>query len=424
VAITSILFGANANKTAHDAVATAAADVQTIDGIAYSSKTPLTVEAADIVQIVGARGVRVAVYDSAGRLVAGDRSLPGLMRSSGARPDLASGPGPANYTIVKVSRGIVAIAPAGNIGQGLAGYWLVMFVLGGAALVIAWLVGRNLATQSLRPVSEVTVALEKLAEGDFSRRTFVMEERSEVGSLASAYNAAADKVAAVFAQRDSTESRMRQFIGDAGHELRTPLTVIMGYVDVLRRGAVHEAELALKILETISGEGGRMRSLIDELLTLARLEDVVPVEVREVDLAGVVADVVESFRKAEPARLLTWTAAPGLKVMGDESELRAAIVNLVENALKYAPDSPVDVSVKESGDTIALTVADIGRGMTAQERAHAFDRFFRGDNRGVATGVGLGLAIVKRTVERAGGSVELDTVPGEGTRVTMLLRKM
>jgi two-component system OmpR family sensor kinase len=110
--------------------------------------------------------------------------------------------------------------------------------------------------------------------------------------------------------------------------------------------------------------------------------------------------------------------------MGDESELRAAIVNLVENALKYAPDSPVDVSVKESGDAVLLTVADRGPGMTAQERAHAFDRFYRGENRGVATGVGLGLAIVKRTVERAGGSVELDTVPGEGTRVTMRLRKL
>jgi two-component system OmpR family sensor kinase len=138
-----------------------------------------------------------------------------------------------------------------------------MFILSGIGLLVAWLVCRHLATKSLRPVSDVTGTLSKLAEGDFSRRTFGMEERSEVGSLTSAFNGAVDKVASVFAQRDATEARMRQFIADDGHELRTPRTVMMGYVDVL--GAAPSARNnSPSILETM-GTGRPPRSLIDKL---------------------------------------------------------------------------------------------------------------------------------------------------------------
>lgn len=421
VLITSLIFAASASKTARDAVATAGAEAKTLDGIAAASHRPLIAEAASIVQVVGAHGVRVAVYDLAGNRIAGDPSLPPLALASTSGAGAAT-PVPSNYSVVRLSNGIVALAPAENIGAGIAGYWVLMIILGGLALIIAWLVGRNLATQSLRPVADVTMALSKLAEGDFSRRNFIMEERSEVGSLSSAYNAAADKVASAFAAQNATEARMRQFIADAGHELRTPLTVMMGYVDVLRRGAIHEEPVALKILETMGDEGGRMRSLIDELLMLARLDDVEAAQNRVIDIAGVVSDVVESIRRTAPARVVAWTAAPGIEAFGDEVELRAAIANLVDNALKYAPDSNVDVSVVQGDEIVAITVSDSGPGMTAQECAHAFDRFYRGENRGATAGVGLGLAIVKRSVERSGGSVELDSTPGAGTRVTIRLR--
>src|SRR5262249_42938290 len=157
--------------------------------------------------------IRVAIFDSGGKLLAGDGSL-------------TSVPKPPYYDRIDVQGGSIAVAPTGNVGQGLLAYWILMIVLGGIGLLVAWLIGRYLASQSLRPVADVTSALSKLSDGDFSRRTFIMEERSEVGSLASAFNAAVDKVASVFTARDATESRMRQFIADAGHELRTPLTVM------------------------------------------------------------------------------------------------------------------------------------------------------------------------------------------------------
>jgi len=408
VAITSIVILSGANKTVEGQMAAAEADIHQLAQLYAASGKPLSAAAPGIVQSVSSHQIRIAVYDRDGRLLSGDGSL-----SSQATPryfDRIELPG----------GGSAAIAPAPNPGQGILGYWLLMFILGGIGVLVSWLVGRHLATQSLRPVSDVTGALSKLAEGDFSRRTFVMEERREVGSLTSAFNDAVDKVASVFAQRDATEARMRQFIADAGHELRTPLTVMMGYVDVMRRGAVREEQLAGRILDTMNDEGGRMRSLIDKLLTLARLEDMDGgAQPGPLDLSSIISDVVESMRKASPGRILTWTAAPGVTVTADESELRSAIVNLVDNALKYAPSSPVDVSVRAEGRSVEIAVSDSGPGMTAQERARAFDRFFRGENRADTTGAGLGLSIVKRIVERAGGTVEIESAPGSGTRVTL-----
>ncbi len=408
VAFTSLIIVADATKTAQGRVAAAEADVHRLSALYAAAGRPLSSTAQDMVQSVSSHQVRIAVFDGSGRLLAGDGSLSGM-------------PTIRFFDRLTVPGGSVALAPAGDLGQGLVGYWILMFILGGIGLLVAWIVGRHLATQSLRPVTDVTNALTKLADGDFSRRTFVMEERSEVGSLAYAFNAAADTVASAIATRDAAEARMRQFVADAGHELRTPLTVIMGYVDVLRRGAVREEALAGRILESIGGEGVRMRTLIDQLLLLARLEDGVPVDEAPVDVSATIADVVGAFQASSPGREITSSVGSGLMARCDASELRAALANLIENALKYAPSSPVTVTAARTDESIDITVADRGPGMTAHERARAFDRFYRGDNRGQVTGAGLGLAIVKRSVERAHGSIDLVTAPGAGTQVTIHL---
>lgn len=408
VGFTSFIIILVANKSAQEAVAGAEADVYRLAQVYAVAGRPLDVTASTIVATASGRHVRIAIFDRAGRLLAGDGTV-------------TSPPTPRYFDRFGIPGGSAAIAPADNVGAGLIAYWILMILVGGAGLLVAWLVGRNLAAQSLRPVADVTNALAKLAGGDFSRRTFVMEERSEVGSLASAFNAAVDKVASVFAQRDATETRMRQFIADAGHELRTPLTVVMGYVDVLRRGAIRDEGLALRILETMGDEGARMRSLVDKLLTLARLEDVAPPAVTRIDVGALLDDVVRSLREAARGAVISVRTEPGLFVVADEAELRSAVVNLLDNSLKYAPGVPVEVSSRRAGDLVEIVVADNGPGMSEQERANAFDRFYRGDNRGEASGAGLGLAIVKRSVERANGSVELESTPGMGTRVTLRL---
>jgi signal transduction histidine kinase len=108
-------------------------------------------------------------------------------------------------------------------------------------------------------------------------------------------------------------------------------------------------------------------------------------------------------------------------VTADESEVYEALRNVVENALKHAPHSPVDVRVEADGDAVTVTVVDRGPGMGDEERTHAFERFYRGASRGAIDGSGLGLAIAKRAVERAQGEIALTSEPGFGTTVVLRL---
>jgi two-component system OmpR family sensor kinase len=165
-----------------------------------------------------------------------------------------------------------------------------------------------------------------------------------------------------------------------------------------------------------------MRGLIDKLITLVRLESPRGEAGRDLIELRVVADrVVTGLCALAAGRVIHVDAHAETWVRADEHELFDALANCVENALKYAPESEVTITLEREGDLIAVRIADRGPGMTAQERQRAFERFARGDLRGEIAGSGLGLAIVKRAVERAGGTVGLESAPGEGTCVTLTL---
>ena len=108
-------------------------------------------------------------------------------------------------------------------------------------------------------------------------------------------------------------------------------------------------------------------------------------------------------------------------IVADRSELGEAIWNIIENALKYAPDAPIHLAARRDNGQSVITVRDEGPGMSESERVHAFERFYRGDERGEIAGTGLGLAIAKRAVERAGGDIAIDSAPGHGTAVTIAI---
>ena len=288
------------------------------------------------------------------------------------------------------------------------------------AIVISWFIGRHFAYQTLRPISDLTESLNALAGGDFTQRRFVYSG-DEIGTLTAAYNDAAAGVARAMSERRETEERMRQFVADAGHELRTPLTVIGGYIDVLRRGAVAEPTIARQILATMSIEKEHMRGLIDRLMRLARLDSETPPHAETIDLAELLRSQCDAARRLDETREIDYSVEGIDAVMGDRTELGEALWNVVENALKYAPEAPIHLrAIRNNGHT-TITVRDEGPGMTESERLHAFERFYRGDQRGEMAGSGLGLAIAKRAVERAGGSIGIDSAPARGTTVTITL---
>src|SRR5579872_3697330 len=314
----------------------------------------------------------------------------------------------------------VITADVGFISSGIWRYTLLIAVLGGLAMLAAWWWTQTQARHALAPVGSVTRALRRLAGGDFSRFTPTAEEEHVAGDLFGAYNSAAATAAAAVEERQRLEANMRQFVADAGHELRTPLTVIMGYIDVLHRGAIAEQMLARRILDTMRDEGERMRSLINKLLSLARMENAEVRNEARIDVAAVARKVVESARPIANSSTLALEADQAVFVHADEAELREALSNIIDNALKYAAGSVIQTTVSRRNGDAVVEVRDHGNGMTADERAHAFERFFRGHNRDIP-GSGLGLAIAKRSVERAHGRISLESVPGNGTVVTIVL---
>ncbi|HEV7178997.1 MAG TPA: HAMP domain-containing sensor histidine kinase [Candidatus Baltobacteraceae bacterium] len=406
--------------------------------------------APEIANALSGIGLRVAVFDKTGKFLAGDKTLrppilkrvlsgeqkllpPETERHLGQALEYARGPRPfprigpmgpppEPFALTAVDGGYVAFAPSlPLLLVSLVPYWRVVLTIAVVAILLSWFIGRVFARQSLRPINDVTDSLRALADGDFTQRRFMAPGGDEIGTLTAAYNDAAASVSVAMAERRRTEERMRQFVADAGHELRTPLTVIGGYIDVLRRGAVEETSIARQILGTMAIEKEHMRTLIDRLMRLARLDSETPPRREEIDVVELLRAVSEAGRRIDESRVIDYSVEGVETIVGDRTELGDALWNVVENALKYAPDAPIHLSaIRRDGHT-EIAVHDEGRGMSESERLHAFERFYRGDQRGEITGSGLGLAIAKRAVERAGGTIGLESAPAHGTVVKIKL---
>jgi len=411
---------------------------------------PLKQVAPQIVAALGGTGLRVTVFDANGTYLAGDKSLhphvlarwvrirragpppferplrggspPGTggpqVRPGGGIPPFPESFGP----VAAIDGGFVAVAPSQPLAWILLmPYWWIVVGIAAVAIAISWFVGRAFTHQAFRPLDDLTESLKALAEGDFTQRRLISYGADEIGTLTSAYNDAAAGVARAISERRETEERMRQFVADAGHELRTPLTVIGGYIDVLRRGAMTEPTIARQILGTMALEKEHMRSLIDRLMRLARLDAESPPRAETIDLAELLRSQCDAARRLDETREIDYSVDGVAEIVGDRAEIGEALWNVVENALKYAPEVPIHLRAVKTGGRTTISVRDEGPGMSESERLHAFERFYRGDQRGEIAGSGLGLAIAKRAVERAGGTIGIESAPSRGTTVTIEL---
>ena len=304
-------------------------------------------------------------------------------------------------------------------------------VLAGLALV-----GVSVVRTALRPLGEIEVTAAAIGRGDLGRRVPDHHPGTEMGRLSRALNAMLEQVERAFraqarseARSRSSEQRMRRFVADASHELRTPLTSIRGFAELHRQGAVTDPDAVSDLLRRIEGEAERMGLLVDDLLLLARLDQQRPVEKAPVDVGEVARQAVEAARAADPERRVTLDApASALMVDGDAARLHQVLANLLDNARAYSPaGSPVSVrvaGVEQDGQPfVAVEVTDRGQGLTPDQATRVFERFYRTDaaRSRAQGGTGLGLSIVAAIAEAHGGTVEVDSTPGEGSTFRMLL---
>jgi two-component system OmpR family sensor kinase len=289
-----------------------------------------------------------------------------------------------------------------------------------ALAALAWW----LVAIGLRPLERIGRTAGSIAAGDLSRRVEPAEPRTEVGRLGLALNRMLERLEEAFSKQRASEDRLRAFLADASHELRTPLASIRGYAELFRIGAARNPEDTEKAMSRIEAEAARMGVLVEDLLTLARLDEVRELIREDVDLARLAGDAVDDARATAPDRDIELSAAGQVHLLGDPHQLRQVLANLLRNALVHTPPgTPVEVDVRDEGDQIALEVRDHGPGLPTDENDQLFERFWRaeGGRKQGKAGAGLGLAIVAGIVAAHHGEVKAENAPGGGARFTVRL---
>jgi two-component system, OmpR family, sensor kinase len=292
----------------------------------------------------------------------------------------------------------------------------VLLVLGS----VSWVVVRV----GLLPLDRMGHTAGAIAAGDLSHRVESTDPRSEVGRLGLALNAMLDRLEQAFGEREASENRLRRFIADASHELRTPLASIRGYAELFRMGAARDPADVEKAMRRIEDEATRMGVLVDDLLMLARLDEVADAPHGEVDLAAVVRDAVDDGRATAPTRTIRARLDEPAPVIGDADQLRQVLGNLLRNAFVHTPEgTPIEVTLSRANGEVRLEIRDHGPGLPPGDPDALFERFWRtegGRERGRG-GAGLGLAIVAAIVDAHGGHVRAENAGGGGASFVVTL---
>jgi signal transduction histidine kinase len=301
-----------------------------------------------------------------------------------------------------------------------------ILIAGGAAvLLVAALAGLGLAAALLRPLARMRATAQRIGdERDFSHRMPVDgDPHDELGRLSLSFNQMLAELEQANLGLKTTLDSQRRFVADASHELRTPLTAIRTNVEFLARVPGARSEDRVEALRDVLTELRLMESLVGDLLALARLEaaSARPAK-RTFRLDHMLADVHrDALRMAGNGVEVRLGPLPEVWVSGDRDDLRRAVWNLVDNALKYTRAGKVELRLRAEDGVAELSVCDTGIGIAESHLDHVFDRFWRAPSvRGMA-GSGLGLAITRWVAQAHKGTISVESVVGHGTTFLLTL---
>ncbi|MHA7964021.1 sensor histidine kinase [Paenibacillus sp. CAU 1782] len=332
---------------------------------------------------------------------------------------LAGRPGGSDKTLIQASADLAPLTQQLMTQLGIYGMLAVL------ALGAGLLLNLPLLRRTLTPLSNVVSAAEVTDAGNLSKRVPESQGQEEIDRLSVAFNGMLARLDQAFAAEKDMTEQMRRFIADASHELRTPLTSIVGFIEVLQRGAAANPVQLNKALDSMNQEAARLHQLVEDLLQLAKLDQTPEIDRSRISLNELLWGMEQQLAILARNRELKLELQDNVAVTGDSGKLKQVVLNLVQNAVQHTDsgNGSITVSLGTKDGLAILKIADNGAGIEEAHLPHLFQRFYRGEasrsrRKG---GAGLGLAISKTIIDAHQGEITVWSKPGQGTSFRIAL---
>ena len=329
--------------------------------------------------------------------------------------------GTTNYRLLcrQTESGTIYIAKSMLIEDNVFALLLVvMSVATVLAAIASGVVGISVSQSCLRPVHSMSRLMKEMTVSDLSARLDTKKIHTELRDVAHHYNQMMDRLEA------SYEAQAR-FVSDASHELRTPLAVISGYADILERWGKEDSKVLEEAITAISAQSRNMSELLERLLTVSRMDNVLPEpNPEEQELFALLEEISRDFALVAGDREILLEADKTVRFAFDKDLLRQVLVIFLDNAVKFTEvHGQITVFGTEDDECITVGVRDDGIGIAADKLDKIFDRFYKADPARGEKGYGLGLSIAARLAQVMNAAVSVDSAPGEGSTFTLRFEK-
>ncbi|MGA2822676.1 MAG: ATP-binding protein [Bacteroidales bacterium] len=357
---------------------------------------------------------KVVPEEVANRLIAGHNTKFSIKEKQGVGLFYPDNQGTFIIVVTAIDR--VGIRRQQNLLKSLGGILIV-------SIFFIYFIGQLYARQVLSPISNILKEVKRIRATNLKRRLLESEGTDELSELIRMLNQMLDRLEHSF-------DMQKNFISNASHELKNPLTAIMGEAEI-SLSKTRSVDQYINSLLKINDEAERLDIITRNLLNLAQADFEITEQNREeIQLDELLYEIGEYFGKSKYLNRIVFHisdlqgTSKSFTVYGIHNLLQTALTNVLENALKFSMDEPVDVSLKEKNRTIILTVSDKGIGIPENERKDLFQPFFRATNAYTYKGSGIGLALAHKIIRLHGGTIDIHSSPGTGTIVEIQISSL
>lgn len=286
------------------------------------------------------------------------------------------------------------------------------------AIILSAIIGSRASRKMLKPIDDMTRTVRSISAGDLSTRLDLVDSHDELKDLALTFNEMLDRIQISFEQQNV-------FVSNASHELRTPIAVIQGYANLLQRWGKEDKAVLEESITAIKNESDFMTELVEKLLFLASADKKgQALQKAPFALAELVDEVLKETRLIDAEHTITGDINEKIMVNGDRSLIKQALRVFLDNSIKYTPiPGSIKLNSRSMGGKALITIEDTGMGIPKDDLPYIFNRFYKSDKARTREngGAGLGLSIAKLIIEKHLGKIQVESNPGQGTKVSITL---